>query len=270
MVWGMTLPSGFGEYWPSGEFEYDAKARESGWFDRLTDYYARQSPEEQKRLFDYQRDPSNAAWKYGTYPVNKFKKEPGWAREREAKPPLGDVEPHEVPRSFDCDKTYKALASLIKLNAMLLAVDAQLKAIIERLEPGVHEFFPFALMMPKGKPYPKQYYILRIRQYFDAFSSEESGEDSIRILPAYDGIPEITRVNTSKKALNGLAMHENVFGGAHLWRDRTFEETLTCFSDELIAQVQSEGLKLPKHYKLRDVASAAACERALNSAKEMI
>ncbi len=251
MVWGMALPSGFGEYWPSGEFEYDRKKRDTGWYGRLRRHYTEQSPEEQRRIFAYSGE--DAAWIYGTYPVGKFKKEPGQSWRNSATCTLGDVESHEVPRSFDADKTYNSLASLISLNDKILAVDESFKAIIERLEPQVHEFFPFALMMPKGKPYPEQYYILRIRQYFDAFSKPDSSDESIRVLPAYDGIPEITRVNESKKALNGLAMRERAFGGAHLWRDRTFEEQLTCFSDELISEVQAEGLKLPKHYKLKEV-----------------
>lgn len=250
MVWGMTLPKGFGDYWPSGEYEYDRSTRESGWFGRLSGHYFRLESEEQEKLYCYSPDPSDAVRRYGTYPLNKFKKEPGWVHKFDDEPPLGDVQPHEVPRSFDCDKTYTSLASLIKLNAMLLAVDERLKAIIERLEPGVHEFFPFELTMPKGKRYPEQYYILRIRQYFDAFFKEESAEESF---DESTSNPGLLFLNTSKRALNGLAVSRAVFDGAHLWRDRTFEEELTCFSDELIAEVKAQGLRLPKHYKLKVV-----------------
>ncbi|MEL7189771.1 MAG: DUF1629 domain-containing protein [Pseudomonadota bacterium] len=253
MVWGMILPRGFGDYWPDGDFEKDPKTGDNGWFRRLTNYYAEQTEEEQKRLFEYAVDPSLSAGKYGTYPVGKFKKEPDRTRDGSGKLPYGDVEPHEVPKSFDTDKSYKSLASLISLNSRLLAVDERLKTIIERLEPGMHEFFPFALMMPKGKPYPKQYYILRIRQYFDAFSKESTNVGSVQVIPAYDDVPELIEVVATKKALSGLAMRKEVFANAHLWRDRTFEEELTCFSDELIAEIQSEGLKLPKHYKLKVV-----------------
>lgn len=249
MVWGMTLPKGFGDYWPSGFFEYDRKERDTGWYDRLGDYFAQQNAAEQKRLCDYSGETGRANWAYRTYPVGKFTKEPGWNRAA-GYPALGDVELHEVPQSFGCDKTYKSLASLIMLQDMLLAVDERLKAIIERLEPGVHEFFPFELMMPKGKRYPEQYYILRIRQYFDAFSREQTAEESF---DESTSNPGLLFLNTSKRALNDLAVSRAVFEGAHLWRDRTFEEDLTCFSDQLIDEIKAADLRMPKHYKLKVV-----------------
>lgn len=253
MVWGMVLPKGFGEYWPSGEFEYDAERRETGWYGRLTDHYLQQTPGEQKRLFQYPADPADAARRYGTYPVSKFKKEPGWSRGEGGEPPLGEVFEHEVPRSFDMDKTYNVLASLIKLNDKIIAVDDKLKEIIQRREPKTHEFFAFEMRMRKKKIYVKKYYILRVCQYYEAFSRENTSEASLRILPAYGGVPELIRLNHTKEALNGLAMDKSVFGGAHLWRDRTFEEELTCFSDELVADIKHAGLRLPKHFTMREV-----------------
>lgn len=141
MVWGMVLPKGFGEYWPSGEFEYDPKTGSTGWYDRLTDHYLRQTPDEQQRLFQYPASPADAARRYGTYPVGKFKKEPGSSRREGEEPPLGEVLPHEIPRSFDADKSYRSLASLIKLNDKIIAVDDRLKEIIEGLDPKMHDFF---------------------------------------------------------------------------------------------------------------------------------
>ena len=55
MVWGLRLPIDFGQFWPSGEFEHDAKENDSGWYDRLRNYYYAQSPEEQIRLYDYRK-----------------------------------------------------------------------------------------------------------------------------------------------------------------------------------------------------------------------
>jgi len=75
------------------------------------------------------------------YAVGKFTKELGTVSGAEY-PLFSQIEEHEPPRSFNTVKGYKSLGSLIKLNNRILAVDQALRAIIERLEPGVHQFFP--------------------------------------------------------------------------------------------------------------------------------
>jgi hypothetical protein len=253
MVWGMSLPGNFGEFWPDGDFEYDTKTREGGWFKRLTAYYREQTPEEQKRLFEYKGDPVNTAHFYGTFPAYKFTTEPGSFNNNGLEPAYGPVEPHEVPRSWDTKRTHKTLGALIDTSSKILAVNAQLKAIIERLEPGVHEFYAFPIRMPKGQTYPGDYYILRVGQYFDAFSREDSWEGSVRELAAVGSTPSILFHNETKRAMSSLAFRKSVFGSAHLWRDRQFHEELTCFSDTLIAEIERAGLRIPKHYKMKEV-----------------
>lgn len=253
MVWGMPLPNSFGEFWPSGCFEKDPKTHDDGWYDRLTAYYGQLSPEEQTRLFDYKGDPRLAAHFYGTFPSYKLIKEPGASDSSGLKPPYGLIEPHEVPRSFDTEKTQKVLGSLIMLAGKIIAVDEYLKSIIEQVEPGVHEFFRLEIRMPRGQVYPRPCYILRVCQYYDAFSRDGTLEGAVREIPPYQETPGLTVLNASKKALSGLAMRETAFGGAHLWRDRTFGEDLTCFSDALMSQIEQAGLRLPKHYKMKEV-----------------
>lgn len=250
MVWGMTLPTSFGQFWPSGEFEYDAKTRDTDWYNRLSAYYEAQTPEEQKRLFDYRGEPASASHFYSGFAVYKLTKEPGTKYNSGFEPPYGIVESHEVPRSFDTDKNYSSLGSLIKLNDRILAVDEQLKAIIERLEPGLHQFFPIPITMPKGRVYPDSYYVLRVCQYIDAFARYETWEGSF---DESTRTPSLLFLNTTKKAINGLAMRQAAFGDAHLWRDRAFGEELACLSDELMAEIETAGLRLPKHFKMKGV-----------------
>jgi len=253
MVWGMPLPENFGEFWPSGCFEKDPKTRDDGWYSRLRVYYAEQSHEEQKRLFDYHGDPRLAAHVYGTFPSYKFIKEPGARNNNGLEPPYGSVEPHEIPRSFDTERSHKTLGSLIMMAGGIIAVDERLKGIIEGLEPRLHEFFRFDIRMPKGQVYPGSYYIMRVSQYFDAFSRDGTWAGSVRELPAYQETPSLTRLNVSKKALNGLAVRKVAFRDAHLWRDRTFGEDLTCFSDALMMEIEQAGLRVPKHFKMKEV-----------------
>jgi hypothetical protein len=256
MVWGMSMPNNYGEFWPSGDYEKDPKTREGCWYDRLTAYYRKQTPEEQKRLFDYKGDPVNTAHFYGTFPAYKLKTEPGSFNNNRLEPAYGPLEQHEVPRSWDTRRTHKILGALVKLSSKILMVNAQLKDIIERLEPGVHEFHSCPIRMPKGQVYPGDYYIFRVGQYFDAFSREDSWEGSVEDFAGTKDYPPITHrlhLNETKKGVTGLAFKKSVFGSAHLWRDRIFAENLTCFSDTLIAEIEQAGLRIPKHYKMKEV-----------------
>jgi hypothetical protein len=237
MVWGMTLPSNFGEFWPDGAF--------AGWYESLKAYYREQMPEEQKALFDDGK--GNGALSYMGYAGEKFIREVGTSV-RPDDLPFSPIEPQESPKSFTTVKKYTSLGSLIKLNDRILAVDDRLKAIIERLEPGMHQFFPIDLLMPRGVTFPNAYHVLFIGQYHDSFSPDNSKEGAWRKNGDFGYLFE-----ESKKGVTGLAFSKSVFGGSHLWRERSLWEWLTCFSDELEAEIAAAGLRIPKHYRMKEV-----------------
>jgi hypothetical protein len=247
MVWGMNLPSSFGEFWPDGDFEGESNSRSDGWSERLTSHYEAQPVEEQKRLFNYDDGHGNAAHRYPGYVSEKFISEIGTKRGAD-RPPFTPIEPHEPPRYFETCKTYGSLGSLIMLSDRIIAVDDALKDIIEQMEPGVHRFFPIEIRMPKGAVLPKRYYTLVIGQYFDSFSPERCKPGSWR----NDG--DYAFEHGDRKAdLAGLAFSSAVFGKAHLWRERRRREWLTLFSDELKAAIEQAGLRTPKLNKMKEV-----------------
>lgn len=251
MVWGMILPSGFGEFWPLGQFEGRGSPLHDGWGERLKDHYRAQMPKEQKALFDYVNtgQASTAHW-YPGYVSRKFISESGTA-ESQYDPPSTPIKSYEAPRFFQTEKAYKSLGSLIKLNDRIVAVDEGLKKNIERLEPGSHQFFPIEIRMLRAKIYPGKYYTLAIGQYFDSFSPEDSKEGSFSDYgPDY---PNHYKPPHTKMNVTGLALSRSAFGKAHLWRERGFGEWLTCFSDELVAATAEAGLRIPKHYRMKEV-----------------
>ncbi len=242
MVWGMNLPKGFGEFWPSGDFE--------GWDERLTDYYYEQPPEVQKELFDYPEGPFSAELQYPFYVSKKMICEVG-TKVRLEFPLITAVLPEEAPTSFVTRKSHKKLGSLIMFNNRIIAADEELKALIERLEPDVHQFFPIEIIMPKGVVFPKKYYTLVIGQYLDSFVPEKSKADSFT---ESNVKPGFYKHEENKKGVNGIALSKAKFGEAHLWRERHLGgEWLTCFSDELITEIEAAGLRLPKHYQMKEV-----------------
>jgi hypothetical protein len=157
------------------------------------------------------------------------------------------IEPQEVPQSFNTEKSYKTLGSLISLNGFL-AVDDALKAIVKRLEPDVHQFFPIKIRMPRGKVYPTQYYIFVIGQYLDSFSPKDSDEGSWRT----NGPNEYFHEKT-KAGISGLAFFKDTFGRAHLWRERRMSLRPVFFSDELHTEIASAELRIPKNYRAKEV-----------------
>ncbi len=204
-------------------------------------------PAERKALF-------YSALAYPSYVSHKFTEEPDKEGSSE-KPPFSPVEPHEAPKRFVLRKKYSSLSSLINTVNFIPAVDEPLKIIIEHFEPGVHRFFPLEISMPSRENYqtylenyPKRFFILAIGQYIDSFSMAQSDPDSWK----HNG-PEHFQYKDDKKSMSGLALSKQAFGSAHLWRERRMSMPLICFSDTLMAEINKVGLRLPKHYQLKEI-----------------
>lgn len=217
MVWGIEMPGNFGDFFPNGEYV--------GWKERLTAYFNNEMLTEQKAI--YSSDPRPIC--YINDASQKFTREVG-AKARGV--PLGPLQDHEKPTTFKLIESQKALASFIQLNVRLLAVDEALKNIIERLEPGVHQFWPIQIMIPKDDEYPTRYFGIVIRRFLDSFLPEKSDEGSYDFQGAgyYPKYPQ-------KQYYNGLAMSQTVIGSAHLWRDNNLRSPQILISDELLAEI---------------------------------
>lgn len=243
MVWGMDEPKGSGEYFPDGAFEG------GGWYGRLLNHFHRQPPDVQKALFDTPLEPLDELQFYVSFVSHKFVSEWGVRRSpRPEHPALTPLLDHELPASFDTVKGYKTLASFIKLNDRIAAVDGDMKDLIESIEPEVHNFYPIEIRMPRGQVFPNPYYILVIGQYFDSFVPEKSRDEPFKEMPNSGGLLHIKF--GPKNRIPDLAFAQSIHGGAHLWRERRFGARLTCLSDALVAEIQKAGLRTPKMFKM--------------------
>ncbi|MFK0205614.1 imm11 family protein [Agrobacterium sp. NPDC090283] len=222
MVWGLVESSSFGDYFPDGDYV--------GWEEAIKRYFDEEMTTEQRAAFDH--------WdvSYRSEVARKFNED------------MGPLEPHERPNEYRLIKTYQSLGALIELNNRLLAVSEPLKDIIEALEPGVHQFWPIRITMPKGKEYPTPYYGLRIGRFLDSFLPEQS-ED-------YRSPPDIKTYyanSYTKKGYACLCVAESVAAGCHLWRERWLRQPKILFSDDLMADVERRALRFPKHHKLKAI-----------------
>ena len=235
MVWGMNLPSAFGEFWPDGEFE--------GWSASLMSYYLKQPPEAQQALLDHPDGAMEAASLYPHYVSEKMICEIGTKIGPEF-PLVTPVLPNEAPTSFVTERGYRELGSLVMLNDRILAVDEALKNTIERLEPDVHQFFPIDIRMTEDGFSTSRYYTLVIGQYLDSFVPDKSDRD---VFEGKTAKPGFYKLKDGKEDIAGIALSRNAFGNAHLWRERHLGgEWLTCFSDELGSEIAKAGFRIPQ------------------------
>lgn len=244
MVWGMLMPSGLGEFWPIGAFEGRIEPSSSGWRGRLECYYREKGLAEQQLLF-VGGDNSDS---YPSYVSGKFRSEIG-SSYGPYNPPYNAIKLHEPPTFFETERRYGKLASIIALSDRLMAVDACIMALIERFEPGVHQFFPIEIRMPRGVVFPESYYVLVVNRYYNSFSPEASDVGSWR----ENGGPGYYAINRTAKGIRGLAFAKAAYGNSHLWRDRNMVGTLTFLSDELRSAIADAELRIPKHYRVKEV-----------------
>lgn len=239
MVWAMHFPSGIGPYWPDGTYEGPGSGygMETGWTERLREDYLAQG---------VGPDNSPQRWEYPFRVTDKFKYELGTYRQAPDGQEVTPVLAHEPPSFYRTAKGYKEMASIIGLNSALWAVDEAVRSIVEQLDPGVHQFFPLEMRMPRKLVYPVGYFTIVVGRWLDSFSPEMSAPGTFR---AFEGRePPIFQIGHDK----GLAMRGAAFEGAHLWRERSISDVL-FLSDELHDRLVEAGLKLPKQYRMKEV-----------------
>ncbi|MBY6239728.1 imm11 family protein [Methylosinus sp. Sm6] len=241
MVWGMYLPHSGGSYGPYGDNEGPVDHYGDGWHHRLLKY-------SQEQMLEAQREFYSRSYPYCV--VEKFLYECGHKQPSPDDVVVTPIEQHEPPRFRQTHKGYKELASIITIGNRMWAVDEAIKRLIYRLEPGLHQFYPLEIRMPRGRVYPVQYYVLVVGRWLDSLSPNDSDR---RSFAHYN--PEINHffIHGYQKNVTGLALRQSVFKGAHLWRERGLKEWLICFSDTLAADLARAELMLPKYYRMRSI-----------------
>lgn len=147
---------------------------------------------------------------------------------------------------------HKVLGDVLPVSARW-GCSAEFKALVEALEPGMHQFFPITIRRPDGKPIlradgrevgPGQYYILNALQAVDALLPDHCigprGEKR-------QSLAQLTRDDD-------LCVARSAITGRHLWINEPFYKSGLYFvSNELGTAIQAQGLKGLKLRKVREV-----------------
>lgn len=227
MAWALKEPIGFGKYWPDGSYKH--------WYDELREHAvatrSSMSKEFEAEVFD---DENNNL--FISPFVEKFTKNRRLVVEEEA------------PKYFHTSKKYTELHSMLSSESRILLVDEDLKSLIEEFEPGVHQFFPIAINMPKGKVYPKHYYILVIGSFLEAYLPVEGTFNS-----SSGGGKRFFSLSHTKKEYNQLQLSKEVIASSHLWRDTRMASPNVFISDALQETIKESGLTIFVHHKVKEV-----------------
>lgn len=246
MVWAMRLPGDFGKYWPGGSFaEPDEPGGYEDWYWRLRSRFQNDLTDEEKAKYNLQGEK----WAEGLYKssvVDSFTREHG-TRMNERAPVLRSIEPDEAPKYFTLRGSARKFGDLIKLNDRIIACSGRLIDLIERLEPKVHQSFPIELRAKDGRLLSADYHTVIIRNYRDSFVSDP--ERLAKDFPVFSK-PSSTALTMDARQYRKFRFEGEKILGAHLWRERFFNEKLTFFSDELHNLILEHGLDLPKLHQM--------------------
>jgi hypothetical protein len=197
MVWGLELPTGFGPFFPDGDFVGYKEQLEAA-FNAMT--------ADAKAYYD------NQVTGYRLHVSQCFNYEHGTMHgEQRVFRPLAEA---EWPREFQIKRQYRRLGSLIKSVNMLLLVDKALKEIIEHLEPDIHQFRPTKLTFTKDEAYPRDYFTMVIGTFLTSFDPDQSGKGSFTKLGVYHSS------HFDEETASKLAFRKSMLNGHHLWRER--------------------------------------------------
>jgi hypothetical protein len=179
--------------------------------------------------------------------IDILRKDPATTRTIDA-PPLRPPEENEWPAEHRLKKRYENLASIIQGSSIsYFLIDETLKVLIERLEPGVHQFRPITITMPRGAVYPVQYYTIMFGNWIDSFLPTISDTDCYR-----EGTQNYFVNTRTKYDMAGLALSPEKFGKAHFWREKKLLTPDICISDTLYDHIVRAGLRLPKHFEMSE------------------
>ncbi|MFD1343980.1 imm11 family protein [Litorisediminicola beolgyonensis] len=222
MVWALIDPGQFGTYFIDGDYP--------GWADRLRVYYETAMSDAEKRAMGMEDRLLLSEF------AAKFTKDRGRLAE------------HERPATFVSQSPLHSLGAMVKLTDRLLAVDDRLAEIIERHEPGRHQFWPIDIRFHGGATPDRPYFGFVIGIFLETFDPDRSDPGAWRARG-----PRYSAITTTTPHVSKLALSSEAMGDAHIWRETRLSRPEICLSDVLHAAIAEAGLAVPKTIQMREV-----------------
>lgn len=245
------MPNDFNEFFPRGDFrgyeEALAAHYKAGRRPGLTPRHRQNYMFTSEHPLDGNGNPYPAFTDYKYDVSAKFRTELGLSLWRTV--PLLPVQPHEWPAEYVYEKVYKRRAALVELPSRMYAVEDGLREVIERLEPGVHQFHPIRMILPEGIEHPIQHHMMVVGRWLSSFRLAQTDPGCLRDAETVSPIVH----SDTKECIAGVAMDSVEIGSAHLWCERYVRGPKFLISDLLKDEIIKAGLRLPPHFKMKSV-----------------
>ena len=234
IVWAMVTPLEFGPCFPSGHYLEDDERTEA--------YFRANATAEELAEVD--------ALGEGGY-RHRVVVHTQYVESRKFSNDEGPVDPAMQPRVFQMERGSTNLGSWLEVTNRLLMVDEALRTIIERFEPGVHQFWPMEVRGPDGEPLDRQFHALVIRQSRDSLIDEQS--DLQRLDQDMDERQPRFAKNTDAAGLRRVTLRGAAIEGVHLWREHRLATPNILVSDALRTAIKEAKLRVFRHGRLNVV-----------------
>ena len=152
---------------------------------------------------------------------------------------IGSLTSDQIPKSIKIKgikKTTKLPDAFRVLNALPLVSDA-LRDVIERMDPGIHQFFPVDLTLPAGRKPETGFNVIIVTTKKKTILSELSEVSGPRYGTAY----------TLKSPGSKVVFSPRCLEGSNIWREVGYRGRL-FISNELESVIRSEKLKFLKYW----------------------
>ncbi|WP_278027866.1 imm11 family protein [Roseicyclus salinarum] len=164
-----------------------------------------------------------------------------------------EIDPDCVPREVLLDRPLKSFMDFFFINNGINVVSTRLREILERLDPGLHQFWPMNFRTKRGIRTDGQFHGMVVMGFANALSEE--GSDLLVVGPSMTPLPGGKSVPSKRKAIlrhtGNAAVRTDSLPACHLWWDHGLWPHYLLCSDALRQEIVDGGLNVFKMKKLR-------------------
>lgn len=150
----------------------------------------------------------------------------------------GPVPEHLLPKQVRLVKGGNP-ADFVTVAHFVPLVSAKLKALVEGIEPGTHQFVPVSIVRQDGTAWEEQYYFFSNANLLDAVNPDLGGVYRQDITDNFFD----WEVKSGAENVEKLAVYKDRVAGKAMWCDRRFGTNLNLFfSDLLLGRMEAAGV----------------------------
>ncbi len=173
-----------------------------------------------------------------------------------AGPNLERLESGMIPNEAFLESEHEVISDFVPINGRL-SVCSEVRALIEALEPGIHQFFPVRIIRRRdnkpiyrldGRELDEPYYYFHVQCMLDAVCIEQS---HVKVTQTVFGSSSM--VHKVPGHYSRIVLYKDVVAGHHLWRGQYQLPDDLFFSDFLVGALKKGNFQKLQLFNLREV-----------------